>query len=65
MNLVNARYGSEPGLKACGMTIDRDLNTAINIRNRAFGPEEQSGNSHGAPPRSWNYSKDQSIRIGR
>ena len=29
----------------CGLFIDRDLNAAWNIRNRAFGPEEQGGNS--------------------
>ena len=29
----------------CGLSIDRDLNAASNIRNRAFGPEEQGGNS--------------------
>ena len=33
----------------CGLIIDRDLNAALNIRNRAFGPEEQGGNSPAAP----------------
>ena len=33
----------------CGLFIDRDLNAALNIRNRAFGPEEQGGNAPAVP----------------
>ena len=42
--------------RSCGLTLDRDVNAAINIRNRAFGPEEQGGNSPAAP---WGRGKQQ------
>ena len=36
--------------KRCGLEMDRDRNAAVNIRNRAFRPEEQGGNAPAAPP---------------
>ena len=33
----------------CGLEMDRDQNAAVNIRNPAFRPEEQGGNSPAVP----------------